>query len=54
MNEEERYDFYAGCALIGILSHHGTIDMATAIAAHDMASYMEQARKLLEKQNDDK
>lgn len=45
MSEEELYQFYAGCALIGILSNRGTVDMATALSAHDMSVCMVDIQK---------
>ena len=56
MNEEELYQFYAGMALVGILSSRGIIDRSSAHSAHLMAEYMVDMGKVMqnerEKQND--
>lgn len=58
MNEEELHAFYAGCALIGILSNRGIIAASAAHSAHLMAQHMVDMGKLMkqekEKANDDK
>lgn len=52
MNEEEMYNFYAGCALIGILSSRGIIDRATAHSAHLMAEYMIDMGKVMKREQE--
>lgn len=52
MNEEELYNFYAGCALIGILSSRGVIDRATAHSAHLMAEYMVDMGKVMKREQE--
>lgn len=56
MSEEELYTFYAGMALVGILSSRGVIDGSSAHSAHLMAEYMVDMGKVMkrekEKQND--
>lgn len=40
MDDKDLYNFYAGMALVGLLSNRGIIDRATAVAAHQMACHM--------------
>jgi hypothetical protein len=54
MNEDELYAFYAGCALIGILSSRGIIDMSTAHSAHLMAENMIDMGKTLKRESEKK
>lgn len=53
---DDLYNFYAGMALVGILSHRGTIDKSTALAAHTMAEAMIELQKKLKDEgvSDDK
>ena len=52
MSDDELYAFYAGCALIGILSSRGIIDMGTAHSAHLMAEYMIDMGKTLKRERE--
>lgn len=52
MNEEELYQFYAGMALVGILSSRGVIDRGTAHAAHLMAEYMVDMGKVMKQERE--
>jgi hypothetical protein len=52
MNEEELYQFYAGMALVGILSSRGVIDRATAHSAHLMAEYMVDMGKVMKQERE--
>lgn len=52
MNEEELYQFYAGMALVGILSSRGVIDMATAHSAHLMAGYMVEMSEVMKRERE--
>lgn len=53
MDNQDLYNFYAGMALVGILSNGGSIDKRTARAAHLMACDMvdiQEELSLLDKQ----
>ena len=52
MNEEELYQFYAGMALVGILSSRGVIDRGTAHAEHLMAEYMIDMGKVMKREQE--
>jgi hypothetical protein len=52
MNEEELYQFYAGMALVGILSSRGVIDMGSAHSAHLMAGYMIEMGEVMKRERE--
>lgn len=54
MNEEELYCFYAGCALIGILSSRGILDRSSAHSAHLMAEYMVDMGEVMKREREKK
>lgn len=55
MDDKDLYNFYAGMALVGILSNGGPIDRSAARAAHMMACEMvdlQMELSLLDKEED--
>ena len=47
MDDQDIHHFYAGMALVGLLSHRGVFDDSTARSAHQMAIWMTQEYKKL-------